>query len=56
MGLKKQFNAIKGEQFPFVGEVLRDAANDGFTKLGKAFSTFFASRVPSASGLSIGMR
>lgn len=43
MGLKKQFNAIKGEQFPFVGEVLRDASNTGFEKLGKAFSNFFAS-------------
>lgn len=42
-GLKKQFNAIKGEQFPFVGEVLRDASNTGFEKLGKAFKNFFDS-------------
>lgn len=42
MGLKKQFNAIKREQYPFVLDVLRDASNDGFEKLGKAFSNFFA--------------
>lgn len=41
--LKKQFNAIKGEQFPFTGEVLRDASNTGFEKLGKAFKNFFDS-------------
>lgn len=41
--LKKQFNAIKGEQFPFTGEVLRDASNTGFEKLGKAFKSFFDS-------------
>ncbi len=54
LGLKKQFNAIKGEQFPFVGEVLRDAANDGFVKLGKAFTNFFASVTGERKGAKMG--
>lgn len=41
--LKRYFNAIKRDEFPFVMDVLRDAANDGFEKLGKAFGNFFAS-------------
>jgi putative transposase len=41
--LKKQFNAIKREQFPFVMDVLRDASVDPFVKLGKAFKNFFDS-------------
>lgn len=54
MGLKKQFNAIKRERFPFVMDVLRDASNDGFEKLGKAFSNFFASVTGKRNGARIG--
>ena len=41
LGLKKQFNAIKGEQFPWVYESPRDANAQPFANLGKAFKRFF---------------
>lgn len=41
MALKKQFNAIKKEQFPWTGDVCRDAANTGFENIDKAFKNFF---------------
>lgn len=52
--LKKQFNAIKRAQFPFVMDVLRDASNDGFEKLGKAFRNFFASVTGKRKGARVG--
>jgi len=39
--LKKQFNAIKYEEFPWISEVLRDANSQPFTNLGRAFVNFF---------------
>ena len=39
--LKKHFNAIKGEQFPWVYESPRDANAQPFANLGKAFRRFF---------------
>ena len=39
--LKKQFNAIKGEQFPWVYESPRDANAQPFANLDKAFRRFF---------------
>lgn len=41
-GLKKSFNAIKKEQFPFVLEVTKYATQQPFVNLGKAFTKFFA--------------
>lgn len=40
-GLKKSFNAIKKEQFPFVTEVTKYAVQQPFLNLGKAFRKFF---------------
>jgi len=40
--LKKQFNAIKREEFPWVMEVTKCAPEQAFTNLGKAFSKFFS--------------
>lgn len=40
-GLKKSFNAIKKEQFPFVTEVTKYATQQSFIHLGKAFKKFF---------------
>ena len=40
-GLKKAFNAIKKEEFPFVGEVTKYATQQPFINLGKAFKKFF---------------
>ncbi len=44
MALKKQFNAIKGEEFPFVYEVTKYAAQQPFLHLQTAFRNFFANR------------
>jgi putative transposase len=40
-GLKKAFNAIKKEQYPFVTEVTKYATQQPFLNLGKAFRKFF---------------
>lgn len=39
--LKKAFNAIKKEQYPFVMEVTKYATQQPFLNLGKAFRKFF---------------
>lgn len=39
--LKKQFNAIKGEQYPFVYDVTKYASQQSFIDLDKAFKKFF---------------
>ena len=41
LGLKKEFNAIKRDEFPFVTEVPKDVAEGAFSNLGKAFKNFF---------------
>jgi putative transposase len=41
MLLKKQFNAVKYQQFPWMAEIHRDAHAAPFSNLGKAFSAFF---------------
>ena len=40
-GLKKSFNAIKKEQYPFVVDVTKYATQQPFINLGKAFKKFF---------------
>jgi putative transposase len=39
--LKKQFNAIKRERFPWVYEVTKNAVETGFINLNAAFQNFF---------------
>src|SRR6266436_446602 len=39
--LKKQFNAIRREQYPWTWEVTKNASDQPFLDLGKAFSAFF---------------
>ncbi len=39
--LKKQFNAIRREQFPWTWEVTKNASDQPFLDLGKAFAAFF---------------
>ncbi len=41
MSLKKQFNAIKGEQFPWVYDVTKCAVEGAFVDVGTAFKNFF---------------
>jgi putative transposase len=52
--LKKQFNAIKREQYPWVYESPRDANSQPFADLGCAFSNFFASCSGKRKGRKIG--
>ncbi|MFL5627448.1 MAG: RNA-guided endonuclease InsQ/TnpB family protein [Ktedonobacteraceae bacterium] len=42
--LKKQFNEIRREQFPWTWEVTKNASDQPFLDLGKAFTAFFAGR------------
>jgi putative transposase len=42
MALKKQFNAIKYEQFPWLKGIHRDAHSQPFSYLGKAWNRFFS--------------
>ena len=44
MSLKKEFNSIYKEQFPWVGEVHRDAHAQPFATLQKAMQNFFSKR------------
>lgn len=39
--IKKEFNAIKGEQFPWVYDVAKDVAENAFFNLSAAFQNFF---------------
>lgn len=41
--LKKQFNSIRGQEFPWTYESPRDATSQGIIDLGSAFSAFFGS-------------
>ncbi len=42
--LKKQFNAIKRKEFPWTWEVTKNASDQPFLDLGKAFMAFFEGR------------
>ena len=42
--LKKQFNAVKRQAFPWITEVTKCATESGIMNLGKAFSNFFQKR------------
>jgi putative transposase len=41
MRLKKQFNALKYAQYPWLKEIHRDAHADAFARIGKAWTKFF---------------
>ena len=42
LGLKKQFNEIRREQFPWTWDVTKNASDQPILDLGKAFTAFFA--------------
>jgi len=52
--LKKQFNAVKGERFPWVYESPRDANSQAFADLNSAFSNFFVSCSGKRKGKKLG--
>lgn len=52
--LKKQFNSIRGKEFPWSYESPRDATSQPFADLGSAFSAFFASLKGTRKGPKMG--
>lgn len=44
MAIKKDFNAIKAEKFPWVYEVAKDVAEGAFTNLARAFKNYYDSK------------
>lgn len=52
--IKRQFNAIKEERWPWIMESPRDANSEAFADLGRAFSNFFESRKGTRKGKKIG--
>ncbi len=54
MALKKQFNAIKREQFPWTLEVTKNAVEDGFRRLGQALNNYFTSKQGDRKGKKVG--
>jgi len=46
--LKKQFNAIRREQFPWTWEVTKNASDQPCLDVGKAFTAFFEGRAKRA--------
>ena len=53
-GLKKQFNAIKEEQFPWIYDSPKDANQQAFTNLGTSFKNFFDSIKGKRKGPKVG--
>ena len=54
MALKKQFNAIKREQFPWVLDVTKNAVEDGFRRFAQALNNYFTSQNGVRQGKKIG--
>ena len=46
LNLKKQFNQIRREQFPWTWEVTKNASDQPFLDLGQAFTAFFEGPCP----------
>ena len=44
MAIKKDFNALKREEFPWVMEVTKNACEDGFRRLNAALANYFDSK------------
>lgn len=54
MAAKKDFNAIKGELFPWVYEVAKDVAEGAFADAGTALKNYFESKSGKRKGVKIG--
>ena len=52
--LKSAFNAIKGTEFPWIYDSPKDANQEAFRDLGRAFSNFFDSRSGKRKGPRVG--
>ncbi len=54
MAAKKDFNAIKGERFPWVYEVAKDVAEGAFADAGTALKNYFDSQRGKRKGVKVG--
>jgi len=54
MAIKKDFNALKGQQYPWVYEVAKDVAEGAFTNLSAALKNHFDSRNGKRTGAKVG--
>ena len=54
MAIKKGFNALKGQQYPWVYEVAKDVAEGAFTDLSAALKNHFDSRNGKRAGTKVG--
>ena len=54
MALKKEFNGLKEEQFPWVYEVTKSVCESAFTNLGKALKNYFDSKKGARKGAKVG--
>ena len=54
MAIKKDFNALKAEQFPWVYDVAKDVAEGAFTNLATAFQNYYDSKTGKRPGRKIG--
>jgi putative transposase len=54
MTIKKDFNALKGQQYPWVYEVAKDVAEGAFTNLSAALKNHFDSRNGQRKGARVG--
>jgi putative transposase len=54
MAIKKDFNALKGQQYPWVYEVAKDVAEGAFTNLSAALKNYFDSRNGKRAGTKVG--
>lgn len=54
MAIKKDFNALKADQFPWVYEVAKDVAEGAFTNLATAFQNYYDSKAGKRPGKKIG--
>jgi putative transposase len=54
MALKKDFNALKGQQYPWVYEVAKDVAEGAFTNLSAGLKNYFESKNGTRTGAKVG--
>ena len=54
MAIKKDFNALKGQQYPWVYEVAKDVAEGAFTNLSAALKNYFESKNGKRTGTKVG--
>lgn len=54
MAIKKDFNAIKREEFPWVMDVTKNACEDGFRRLNNSLNNYFVSKSGKRKGAKVG--